>query len=113
VPVPDTGGAVRPAPATDPGAAESGDPYNTRLLLHVTRVEEAQRFATAFLEERTKKWRVAETVQETDGTSVIAFEIRLKKSVDLAAFIRELERGDPHVTSVELMRIASKASANA
>jgi hypothetical protein len=66
------------------------------------------RFAIPFLQERSKKWRVAETTQEADGTSVIDFEIRLKKSVDLAAFIKEIERGDPHVVRVELTRIKPK-----
>ena len=90
------------------GAEESGDPFNTRLRLHVTQVEEAQRFAVPFLEERVKKWQVAEITPEADGTSVIEFDLRIKKSADLAAFIREIEQGDPHVASVELMRSKSK-----
>ena len=105
-PFADAGSIVRPAPG--PGAEDAGDPFNARLRLHVTHVGEAQRFAIPFLQERTKKWRVAETSQETDGTSVIEFEIRLKKSVDLAAFIKEIEQGDPHVARVELTRIKSK-----
>ena len=102
----DAGGIVRPAPGG--GAEESGDPYNARLRLHVTQVEEAQRFAIPFLDERTKKWQLAEIAPEADGTSVIEFDIRLKKSVDLAAFIREIEQGDPDVARVELMRSKSK-----
>jgi hypothetical protein len=103
---PDTAGAVRPAPG--PGAQESGDPYNARLRLHVTHVEEAKRVAIPFLDERTKKWQMTETAPEEGGTSVIDFDLRLKKSVDLAAFIRELEQGDPHVARVELLRSKSK-----
>jgi hypothetical protein len=102
----DAGGTFRPAPGG--GAEESGDPYNARLRLHVTQVEEAQRFAIPFLDERTKKWQVAEIAPEEDGTSVIEFDIRLKKSADLAAFIRAIEQGDPHVARVELMRSKSK-----
>jgi hypothetical protein len=96
------------SPAPEPGEMESGDPYNARLRLHVTHVDEAQRFAIPFLQDRTKKWRAAETSQDADGTWVIEFEIRLKKSVDLAAFIKEVEQGDPHVARVELTRIRSK-----
>jgi Domain of unknown function (DUF4956) len=96
-----------PGPAA-PIEESPPDPYNARLRLHVARLDEAQRFAIPFLQERTKKWRVAETVQEADGTSVIEFEVRLKKSVDLAAFVRELEQGDPDVKKVELMRTKSK-----
>ena len=61
-----------------------------------------------FLQERAKKWRLADVTHEADGSSVIEFEIRLKKSVDLAAFVRELEQGNPHVKQVELMRSKSK-----
>jgi len=103
---PKQSGAAAPGPVG--GAAESGDAYNSKLRLHVTHVEEAQRFATALLDEHAKKWQVAEVTRDGDGTSVIEFDLRLRKSVDLAAFIRELERGDPHVTRVELLKSKSK-----
>jgi hypothetical protein len=99
-------GMVRPDPAG--GADDAGDPFNARLSLHVTQAEEAQRFAVPFLQERAKKWRLADVTHEADGTSVVEFDLRLKKSVDLAAFVRELEQGDPHVKHVELMRAKSK-----
>ena len=103
---PEAGGIVRPA--SGGGAEGSGDPYNARLRLHVTEVEEAQRFATPLLDERTKKWQVVATTKEEDGTSVIEFDIRLKKSADLAAFIKAIEQGAPHVARVELIRSRSK-----
>ncbi|HSP89921.1 MAG TPA: hypothetical protein VLN08_03395 [Vicinamibacterales bacterium] len=78
------------------------------LRLHVTNVEEAQRFAAAVIDEHAKKWQVAGVTREGNGTSVIEFDLRLKKSVDLAGFIREIERGDPHVTRVELLKAKSK-----
>ena len=96
------------APRPVPPEEESPDPYNARLRLHVTQLDEAERFAIPFLQERTKKWRVAETVQEAADAFVIEYEVRLKKSVDLAAFVRELEQGAPHVKKVELMRSKSK-----
>ncbi len=110
-PIPAPGGmALRPdAPG---GAEEPADPHNA-LRLHVTQVEAAQRFATAFLDEHAKKWRMAEVATEADGRSVIEFDLRLKKSVDLAAFIKGIEQGDPHVTRVELMRVKSKRLADA
>ena len=106
-PLPASSGlALRPDAA---GAAEeSADPYNARLRLHVTQVEAAQRFATAFLDEHAKKWRMVEVATESDGRSIIEFDLGLKKSVDLAAFIRRIEHGDPHVTTVELTRSKSK-----
>ena len=102
--------ALRPEPAG--GAEEAAGPYNARLCLHVTQVEAAQRFATAFLDEHAKKWRMAEVASGADGTSVIEFDLRLKKSVDLAAFIREIEHGDPHVARVELTKSRSKKPKN-
>jgi Domain of unknown function (DUF4956) len=105
-PIPAAAGMARPDPAG--GEEDAGDPFNARLCLHVTQAEEAQRFAVPFLQERAKKWRLADVTHEADGTSVIEFDLRLKKSVDLAAFVRDLEQGDPHVKRVELMRSKSK-----
>lgn len=104
-------GAASPPGPVAPIEEEAPEPYNARLCLHVTHVDEAQRFAIPFLQERTKRWRAAETTQETDGSWVMEFDVRLKKSVDLAAFIKEVEQGDPHVTRVELTRIKSKKPA--
>lgn len=100
--------------ADAPGQAEEeADPYNALLRLYVTQVEAAQRFATAFLDEHAKKWRMVEVATEADGTSVIEFELRLKKSVDIAAFVRGIEQGDRHVAKVELMRVKSKKAPDA
>ena len=100
-----SGGVVRPAPGRVEAAPS--EPYNTRLRLYVTGVEEARRFAEEFLAARAKKWQAADVVREQDGTAAVDYDVRLKKSVDLAAFVRELEHGDPHITSVELTRIKS------
>lgn len=90
------------------GEEEAGAPFNARLRLHATQLEATQRFVIPFLEERVKRWQVAETRQEEDGTSVIEIDLRLKKSADLAAFIKEIEQGDSHVARVELMNVKSK-----
>jgi hypothetical protein len=70
-------------------------------------VEEARRFADEFLAARAKQWQAADVVREQDGTATIDYDVRLKKSVDLAAFVRELEHGSPHITRVELTRVKS------
>jgi hypothetical protein len=101
-------GAAAPAPSG--ASAAPGDAYNSRLRLFVTDVEEAQRFAVPVLEGRAKKWHLAEISREGDGTPVLEFDLRLKKSVDLAAFIKELEHGCPHVTAVELKKSKTKQS---
>jgi hypothetical protein len=53
-------------------------------------VDEATTFAGAILDESTKKWQVAEVAPGGDSAIVIVFDLRLKKSVDLAAFVQEL-----------------------
>jgi len=107
-PVPNVAGAAAPGPSS--ASAGPGDAYNSRLRLFVTDVEEAQRFAVPVFEGRAKKWHLAEISREGDGTPVLEFDLRLKKSVDLAAFIKELEHGCPHVTAVELKKSKTKQS---
>jgi hypothetical protein len=103
VPIADPG-IARPAPG--PAAEEPRDRYNARLRLHTSSADESQRRVTPLLQVHTKQWRVAEVAQEPDGTSsVVDFEIRLGKSVDLAAFVKEVEAAVPHVTRVELTRM--------
>jgi len=107
-PVAGVAGAAAPGPSG--ASAGTGDAYTSRLRLFVTDVEEAQRFAVPVLEGRAKKWHLAEISREGDGTPVLEFDLRLKKSVDLAAFIKELEHGCPHVTAVELKKSKTKHS---
>ncbi len=95
------------SPAPGGGSTETGEAYNTKLRLHATDVEDARRFAAAFLDERAKLWRAADVAREPDGTATLEFDLRLKKSADLAAFVREIEGGNPHITRVELTRVKS------
>jgi hypothetical protein len=111
VPAPPAGQAAPPGPISAPAAASAEEPaerFNAILRLHVTNVEQAQALAVPLLDDRAKAWQVAEIAQEADGTSVVEFDLRLKKSVDLAAFVKEIEQGDPYVTRVELMKSKSK-----
>jgi hypothetical protein len=96
-----------PPPGPVGGAQEPEDAFNTKLRLHAADVEDVGRYAAAFLDERAKMWRSADVLREPDGTAVLEFDLRLKKSADLAAFVREIERGNPHVTRVELTRVKS------
>jgi hypothetical protein len=96
--------AAAPVPVA---AEEPAERFNARMRLHVSHAEKAQALAIPLLEGRVKAWQVAEVTQDADGTSVVEFDLRLKKSVDLAAFIREIEQGDPYVKRVELMKTRS------
>lgn len=87
-----------PGDATQP-------PYNARLRVHTTRLESAQRAVISVLESSAKQWRQARVIQNKDGTSIVEFDVRLKKSAKLADFVRKIEESDrKHVAKVELKK---------
>ena len=78
-------------------------PYNAQLRVHTTQVEAAQQATIPLLESNAKRWQQAQVIQKEDGTSIVEFDVRLKKSTDLSAFIREIEKSEKkHVNKVEL-----------
>ena len=84
-------------------------PYNARLKIHTTRIESAQNAAIPVLESKARQWQQAQVIQKEDGTSIVEFDVRLKKSVDLAAFIREIEDSERNlVGKVELKKHKAK-----
>ena len=79
------------------------NPYNAKLRVHTTQVEAAQRATVPLLESKAKQWHQAQVIQKEDGTSIVEFDVRLKKSTDLSAFMREIEKSEKkHVNKVEL-----------
>lgn len=94
-------GVVKPGPPGEPNGAKSL--FNAKLRVQTTQVEAAQRAAIPILDRSAKHWQVAQVTQMEDGTSVVEFDLRLKKSTDLAAFIREIEESETaHVGKIEL-----------
>ncbi len=94
-----------------PGAPETAkSPYTAMLRLHTTRVEAAQRTAIPVLDANAKNWRIAQVIHNEDGTSIVEFDVRLKKSADLAAFIREIEQEKANVGKVELKKYKPRPS---
>ena len=88
-----------------PGDANGKKPYNAQLRIHTTKVDAAQQATIPILEANAKSWQEAQVVQNEDGTSIVVFDVRLKKSVDLSAFIREIEKSaKKHVDKVELKK---------
>jgi hypothetical protein len=102
------GSAAGNTVAAEGGVQEHRDPFNAKLRLHATQLEQAQQLVAPYLDEHVKKWQVAEITPQDDGTSIIEFNLRIKKSTDLAAFIHAIEQADPHVSKVELTRLESK-----
>ena len=98
---------VRPAKALpDVSGAQAGKvpkPYNAELRVHTGQVEAAQQAAVVLLATYAKRWRQVRIVQQEDGTAIVEFHVRLKKTVDPAAFTRELEKStEGHTVKVEL-----------
>ena len=78
-------------------------PYNAKLRVHTAQVEAAQQAAVALLATYAKQWRQVRIVQQEDGTVIVEFDVRLKKTADPAAFTRELEKStEGHTVKVEL-----------
>ena len=76
---------------------------NAQLRIHTTNVDAAQKATIPILESNAKRWQEAQVIQKEDGTSIVVFDVRLKKSLDLSAFIREIEKSEKkHVDKVEV-----------
>lgn len=84
---------------------EAVERFNALLRVQTAQPQDAQAFIVPLLEARSKKWQLAQVAAQEDGTSILEFDLRIKKSVDLSAFTRELELGAPLITNVELKKI--------
>ena len=97
---------MHPAITKAPDARKS--PFNAVLRVQTTRAEAAQKAVIPILDANTKKWQIAEVIHAEDGSSIVEFDVRLKKSTDLAAFIKEIEEGEENVGKVELRKHKKK-----
>ena len=69
------------------------NPYNAQIEVHTTtlNVNVARKSTAQILKSNTKRWQVADVVENPDGAAIVVFDAWLKKSVTLSAFIREIE----------------------
>ena len=65
--------------------------YNAQIEVHTTKVNAAQKATALILESSTKRWQVADVIENTDGTAIVVFDVWLKKSVTLPSFIQDIE----------------------
>ena len=85
------------------GESATENLYNAQIEVHTTKVNAAQKATALILESSTKRWQVANVVENSDGTAIIAFDVWLKKSVDLPSFIQDIEEnGRGHINNVKL-----------
>lgn len=91
---------------SSPGAPAKASKATARLRVHTAQVEAAQQAVAAFLATYAKQWQQVGIVQPEDGPAIIEFDVRLKKSTDPAAFIRQLEESAAsHISGVELKEL--------
>lgn len=77
--------------------------YNAQIEVHTTNVNIARKSTSQILESTTKRWQVAGVVENPDGTSIVVFDVWLKKSVTLPSFIQDIEEnGRGCIKSVKL-----------
>ena len=85
------------------GDIDTENPYNAQIEVHTTKVNVAKKATALILESTTKAWQEAEVIENTDGTAIIVFDVRLKKSVSLPSFIRDIkESGRGCINNVKL-----------
>ena len=77
--------------------------YNAQIEVYTTKVNAAKKATASILDTSTKRWQVADVVENLDGTAIVVFDVWLKKSVDLPSFIQDIkENGRGHINNVKL-----------
>ena len=85
------------------GENATENPHNAQVEVHTTKVNVAKKSTAQILESSTKRWQEADVIKNPDGTAIIVFDIWLKKSVALPAFIQDIEEnGRGYINNVKL-----------
>ena len=89
--------------AIDETGAAMENPYDAQIEVHATKANAAQKATASILESSTKRWQVADVIENADGTTIVVFDVRLKKSINFPAFMREIEEsGKGNINDVKL-----------
>lgn len=98
IPLGAAGGLIGTGAQAVASGAKKGN--RARLIVRTTNPSTAGKAASDYLDARTKRWEEGDAVRKVGNVSVLTFDVRLKKSVDLDALTQGLEKADG-VTSVE------------
>lgn len=90
--------------------SEAGDtatvtpkPHDAQIEVHATNVEEVQKATDLILNSNTKRWQVADVINNEDGTVVVVFDVWLKKSVNPLSLVRDIEEsGKGYINEVRM-----------
>lgn len=76
--------------------------FTAVVLVHTKDSKAAQLVVEPILEDRTKRWRLAEILPDEGGASTLEYLVRLKDDVEAAGFLDQLQRdGAPAVVAAE------------
>ena len=80
-------------------------PFNAQILVYTKKVEISQQTTIHILESNAIPWRLAPVIPQEDGTSVVVFDIRLKKSVSPSTLAGQVEKSDKkHIAKVDVKK---------
>ncbi len=98
-----SGWRIADSPQLDTGG--EGANYNAQIEVHTNKIDVAKKATAQILELTTKQWQEAEVIENADGTATIVFDVWLKKSVTLPAFIQDIEEnGRGSINEVKLKK---------
>ncbi len=88
---------------TSDTAVVTSKPRDAQIEVHATNVKEVQKATDMILNSNTKRWQVADVINNEDGTVVVIFDVWLKKSVNPLSLIRDIqESGKEHINNVRM-----------
>ena len=88
---------------TSDTAITANKPCDAQIEVHAAKVDEVQKATELILTSSTKRWQVADVIHNEDGTTVVVFDIWLKKSVNPLSLVRDIEEsGKDYINAVRL-----------
>ena len=88
---------------TSDTAVATPKPHDAQIEVHATNVDEVQKATELILTSNTKRWQVADVINNEDGTVVVMFDVWLKKSVNPLSLIRDIEaNGKEYINNVRM-----------
>lgn len=88
---------------TSDTAIPTQKPCDAQIEVHATNVEEVQKATDMILNSNTKRWQVADVINNEDGTVVVVFDIWFKKSVNPLSLVRNIEEsGKNYINDIRI-----------
>ena len=92
---------------TNDTAIPTQKPCDAQIEVHATNVEEVQKATDMILNSNTKRWQVADVINNEDETVVVVFDIWFKKSVNPLSLVRHIEESGKNYINDIRVRVNS------